>query len=71
MDKYPEVFYIWNDALGTRIMPAEEAQAFARSLGNNMLACGNWWDWGKKGSPYLDLVVTELKHCQERQKEYR
>jgi len=66
---YPEVFYIWNDALDPRIMPAEEAQKFVRSLGPNIIASGNWWDWGKKGSPYLDLVVSEERHCRERQDE--
>lgn len=71
VEKYPEVFYIWNDALDTRIMSAEDAKKFVRSLGNNLIACGNWWDWGLKGSPYLDLIVTELKHSRERQKEYK
>lgn len=70
-EKYPEAFYIWNDALDPRIMPAEEAQEFVRSLGSGTIACGNWWDWGQKGTPYLDLVVTETRHCQELQKEYK
>ena len=49
VEKYPDVFYIWNDALDDKIMPAEEAQAFIRSLGPDILASSNWWDWGKKG----------------------
>ena len=61
--KYPEVCYLWNDALDPEIMPAAEAQAFMRSLGPDIIACGNWWDWAKKGEAYLDLVVTETKHC--------
>lgn len=71
VEKYPQAFYIWNDALDPVVMPAEEAAAFMRSLGPDIIACGNWWDWGQKGNPYLDLVVTELKHSRERQKEYR
>lgn len=71
VEKYPDAFYIWNDALDPRIMPAEDAQAFVRSLGPDIIASGNWWDWGKKGQPYLDLVVTEVKHCRNRQKEYK
>mgnify|MGYP001811871199 FL=1 len=71
VEKFPEVFYIWNDALDPVIMSAEKATEFMRSLGPDLITCGNWWDWGKKGSPYLDLVVTELKHSRERPKEYK
>ena len=71
VEKYPEAFYIWNDALDTEIMPAEDAKAFVRSLSPDMIACGNWWNWGKKGQPYLDLVVTEKGHARNRQKEYK
>ena len=39
-----------------------------RSLGPNMIGCGNWWDWGKKGSPYLDLLISETRHHREREK---
>jgi len=28
IEKYPDVFYIWNDALDDKVMPAEEAKAF-------------------------------------------
>jgi alpha-L-fucosidase len=69
--KYPDAFYIWNDALDPDIMPAKEAKKFIRSLGPNIIASGNWWDWSKKGTPYLDLTMTELRHCRERQKEYK
>ncbi len=71
VETYPQAFYIWNDALDPDVMPAEDAKAFARSLGSDIISCGNWWDWGKKGEPYLDLVVTELGHCRNRQKEYK
>jgi len=47
-------------------MPAEEAQAFMRSLGRNIIASANWRNWGQKGMPYLDLVVTEKCHAGKR-----
>ena len=62
VEKYPDVFYIWNDALDPGIMSAGDAQAFIRSLRPNLIASGNWWDWKKKGSPYLDIVVSETRH---------
>jgi alpha-L-fucosidase len=65
VEKYPDVFYIWNDALDDRIMPADEAQAFVRSLGPGVIASSNWWDWGKKGTPYVDIAVKELRHFPE------
>ncbi|HKK31780.1 MAG TPA: alpha-L-fucosidase [Alphaproteobacteria bacterium] len=71
VEKYPDVFYIWNDALDPNVMSADEAKKFIRSLGPDIIACGNWWDWGKKGDPYLDLPVTETRHVRERQKVYR
>jgi len=71
MEKFPEVFYIWNDSLDPEIMPAEDARKFMRSLGPNIIGCGNWWDWGKKGSPYLDLLISETKHHREKEKTYK
>ena len=71
VEKFPDVFYIWNDALDPNVMSADEAKKFVRSLGPDIIACGNWWDWSKKGQPYLDLVVTELRHGRDRQKEYK
>lgn len=65
VERYPDVFYIWNDALDDRIMPADEAQAFFRSLRPNLLASSNWWSWGKKGTPYVDIGVKELRHFPE------
>ncbi|MBC8871616.1 MAG: alpha-L-fucosidase [Planctomycetes bacterium] len=65
VEKYPDVFYIWNDALDDQIMPAAEARAFVRSLGPGILASSNWWDWGKKGTPYVDIAVKELRHFPE------
>ena len=65
VEKYPDVFYVWNDALDPQIMPAEEAQAFIRSLRPDVLASSNWWSWGKKGTPYLDIAVKELRDFPE------
>ena len=62
VEKYPDVFYLWNDALDPRIMPAEEAKAFFRGLRSDVLTSSNWWDWGKKGTPYVDIAVKELRH---------
>jgi len=61
VEKYPDVFYIWNDALDPQIMSAEEAQAFVRNLRPDILASSNWWNWGKKGTPYTDIAVKEMR----------
>lgn len=65
IEKYPDVFYIWNDALDDKIMTREEANAFVRSLGPNILASSNWWDWGRKGTPFIDIAVKETRHFPE------
>jgi hypothetical protein len=65
IEKHPDVFYIWNDGLDTTIMPAEEALAFIRGLGPGILASSNWWDWAKKGTPYADIAVNEMRHFPE------
>ena len=31
----------------------------------NILASSNWWDWGKKGTPYADIAVKEMRHFPE------
>ena len=31
----------------------------------NLLTASNWWNWGKKGRPYLDIAVKELRHFPE------
>jgi len=66
VEKYPQIFYIWNDALDPGIMSSEDAKKFVRGLGPNIIANGNWWDWKKKGSPYLDIVVSETRHLGKR-----
>lgn len=65
VEKYPECFYLWNDALDPRVMPAADAAAFHRGLPRPILFSGNWWDWGKKGDPYGDVAITEKKHFPE------
>jgi alpha-L-fucosidase len=68
IEKYPDVFYIWNDGLDPEIMPAEEAADFFKSTHPNILTSSNWWDWGKKGTPYVDIAVKEMRHFPETNK---
>ena len=65
IEKYPDVFYLWNDALDPVIMPAEKALLFFRGLRGGLLSSANWWDWGKKGTPYADIAVKEMRHFPE------
>jgi alpha-L-fucosidase len=62
VEKCPDAFYIWNDALDDRIMTAEEARQWVRGLGPDIIASSNWWNWGKKGKPFVDIPVKELRH---------
>ncbi len=68
LTKYPDVFYIWNDALDPKIMPAEEILPVIRGVRPNVLASSNWWSWGKKGTPFVDIAVKELRHFPEENK---
>ena len=65
IEKYPDVFYIWNDALDPQIVPADEIMPFFRSLRPDLLASSNWWDWSKKGTPYADIAVKEMRQFPE------
>jgi len=65
LEKYPDVFYIWNDGLDPKIMPAEEAIAHIRGIRPDVLVSANWWDWAKKGTPYADIAVKEMRHFPE------
>ena len=65
IEKYPDVFYIWNDGLDPDIMTAAEANAFFRGFDRDILASSNWWDWGKKGTPYADIAVKEMQQFPE------
>ena len=59
--KYPNVFYIWNDGLDSEIMAADKALAFFRGMRSDVLASSNWWSWAKKGTPYVDIAVKEMR----------
>jgi alpha-L-fucosidase len=65
LEKYPDVFYIWNDSLDDKVMPADEILTHIRSIRPDIIASANWWDWGKKGTPYVDIAVKELRHFPE------
>ncbi len=68
VNKYPDVFYIWNDGLDPEIMAADKALAFFRGMRSGVLASANWWSWAKKGTPYVDIAVTETRHFPEANK---
>ena len=61
IEKYPDVFYIWNDGLDPYMMTAKEALDFFRITRPGILASSNWWDWNKKGTPFTDIAVKEMK----------
>lgn len=65
IERYPDVFYVWNDALDDEVLPAGELLAHVRSVRPGVLTSSNWWDWGKKGTPYLDIAVKELRDFPE------
>jgi alpha-L-fucosidase len=67
IEKYPDVFYIWNDALDDKVMTAEEAKDFFSS-NRQVLTSSNWWSWGKKGTPFVDIAVKEVRHFPETNK---
>ena len=63
--KYPDVFYLWNDALDPVIMPADDYFTFIKGIREDIVLSANWWDWSKKGTPYLDIAVTEMRNFPE------
>lgn len=65
IEMFPQCFYLWNDGLDSKIMPAEQARAFFHKLKPDLLVSGNWADWGRKGDPYLDLCIKECRHFPE------
>jgi len=65
LTKYPDAFYVWNDALDPLVMPADEILTHIRGIRSHVLASANWWNWGKKGTPYLDIAVKEMRHFPE------
>jgi len=68
LTKYPDVFYIWNDALDPEVMAADEILAHIRGIRPQIIASANWWNWAKKGTPYVDIAVKELRHFPEANK---
>ena len=68
LTRYPDVFYIWNDALDDKVMPADEILTHIRAIRPNVIASANWWSWAKKGTPYVDIAVKELRSFPEQNK---
>jgi hypothetical protein len=66
LEKYPDCFYFWNDAYDPGIGTAEELLKMERGIRPTVLASSNWWSWGKKGTPYLDIAVKELAQFPQR-----
>ena len=62
LEKFPQAFYIWNDAYDSQVGPADDLLNHIRGIKPDVLACGNWWNWGLKGTPYLDIAVMEQNH---------
>jgi alpha-L-fucosidase len=65
LTKYPDIFYIWNDALDPEVMAADEITDHIKSIRPDIITSANWWDWSRKGMPYLDIAVTETRHFPE------
>jgi len=56
---------VWNDALDPEIMEEDEILTFLYDISPGILASANWWDWSKKGVPYDDIAVTEMRYFPE------
>lgn len=65
LEKYPDCFYFWNDAYDPGLGTAEDLLKMERGIRPDVLASSNWWSWGKKGTPYLNIAVKELGHFPE------
>ena len=65
LSSYPDVFYIWNDGYDPEVAPPDDLLNDIRAIRPTVIASANWWDWGRKGEPYLDIAVTETKHFPE------
>ena len=68
VEKYPDVFYIWNDALDPDLIAAEKIKPFFEKECNGILTSSNWWSWPKKGFPFMDVAITEVRHFKESHK---
>src|SRR5690606_5948485 len=42
-----------------------EAIKFYEGLRKRVLVSANWWDWAKKGTPFVDIAVTEMREFPE------
>jgi len=49
-------------------MPADEILTHLQGVRPDILTSSNWWDWGKKGTPYADIAVKELRHFSQTNK---
>ena len=65
LTKYPDVFYIGNDARDPEVMVADRISAHLRGVRPQILASANWWNWAKKGTPYVDLSIKALRPSAE------
>jgi len=61
LTRYPDVFYIWNDGLDPEIAPADRVLPSLRAVRPTVLFSSNWWNWAKKGIPYADIAVKEMR----------
>ena len=61
LTKYPDVFYIWNDARPGDHARRRDQEHISTAYGRTS-SPRNWWDWKKKGQPYADIAVTEFPH---------
>lgn len=59
LEKYPDAFYFWNDALDSEIMAPGELIKHFDDINPSILVSANWWDWAKKGTPFADVTVIE------------
>ena len=62
VEKYPDVFYIWNDGLDPQIMPAEEAAALPSVACDPVSSSVPTGGTGaRKETPYADIAVKEMR----------
>lgn len=65
MRKYPECFYIWHDGYDEKVGTPEALLSELRAVRPDVLHGGNWWDWKKKGTPFLDVALKEMRDISE------
>ncbi len=47
------------------MLPSDKATALIKGVRTSVLSSSNRWSWEKKGTPYMDIAVTELRHFKE------